>query len=234
MNRFFYIILLIVAVNLLTTKAAEACTPIVELALIFGGYNIMLFFIIIPLKCAAFPFFEKRLDKVKLIIYMLIANIFSSFMGLIMAVPFTTPELLFGFMPVFVIMAYLPAKRLTARFKWKYLTPSLLTIGLTLAIIVTIVLFAIAKEYLGERIIGSYWLFKILYIIVGISISIVLTIVWEEKVIAWLAKKTLKEEVYFLGSVTRANLISLLIVAFFAAMVTIPERLSSEGFLLIR
>ena len=107
MKKYVLILLLLLIVNLLTAVPAEACTPIAELALIFGGYNIILFFIIIPLKCVLFPYFEKRLNRGKLVLYMFLGNIFSSIMGLIMAVPFTSPAILFAFLPVFVFMAYL-------------------------------------------------------------------------------------------------------------------------------
>jgi hypothetical protein len=233
MKPFYKIFILVTVFGLLAARPAEACTPIVELALIFGGYNIMFFFIVIPLKCLFFPYFEKRLPRGKLIVLMLAGNFFSTAMGFIMFIPFTTPLMFPAFLPVFFLMAYFPARRLVSRFKWKFIRPFFLAVIITLAIIITVILFLVAKEFISGGYTGTYWIFKFLYIITGLSISTLLTIVWEETIIARLARKSLGET-YFLGSVSKANLASLFLIALFFAALTIPERLSTGGFLLIR
>lgn len=65
---------------------------------------------------------------------------------------------------------------------------------------------------------------------IALAISIGLTTIWEESVIAHLAPETSQPREFY-GPVLRANLVTMALLMAFAAAKALPGRIGTEGFL---
>src|SRR5258706_166559 len=101
---------------------------------------------------------------------------------------------------------------------------------MTVCLVLSCVLFGVAREIMSPQNIMSYWVLKLLAIYLALVVSIVLTVFWEEWVV-WRLSRSPAGEVSFVQPVIRANLIVLLAVMVVSAGVMIPQRLKNPGFI---
>lgn len=229
-KKILTIISAIIFINVLLAKPVYACEPIIQLVILYG-FSLYFFFLVIPLKCAAFAYYEKKITKKFAVISMLLANIFSTMMGLVFIIPFSGPEVFFPFLLVIILVAYFPSKRLVKHFNLKT-KPILVSVLISFLIIVNLILLQLAQSFMSDNAF-LYWILKFLYIILALSISTGLTILWEEWIISLLAKKySGLENESFMETVTKANLTALFIIALVSAGIMLPKRLSSPNFLI--
>lgn len=233
--RTFYILVILVSFS----KPVFACEPVVPLAYIFSGTlfaagSLLILGGAVLIKALAFIFFEKRLPWYQAMLWMIIANVFSSLIGFGLSLSAAIPTTLLWFLPIVYVISLLPAKRLMI-FKpewslkgWKCQAFAAVVTGLFLA---TWVLFGLAQGVLwSNSSLATYWALKFLYIYSALLLSIALTTLWEEWVISKFVPHSLKNT-SFLLPVLKANLITLFVVMVYAAVMILPERLQSGDFL---
>ncbi len=102
--------------------------------------------------------------------------------------------------------------------------------GFTGAFVLSYFMFALAGNALDHGSYASYWMFKILFTVLAVAVGMMLSTVLEKFAIARLTRKQYGPLSFF-TSVLRANYITLGCVLLFAAVQTLPKRLSSPHFL---
>jgi len=220
--------------------AAHACEPILPLVQLFSGTllypgAVVLLGGTVLLKALAFALFEKRLKWHRAIVLMLVANVLSSLIGLCLSLSAAVPTALLLFLPVVFALSVVPAGRLIAFNPWGYFGGfnRFVLAGLVVVLFVaTWVLFGLAQEVLESQ--GSltvYWLLKFLYVYTALLISIGLTTMWEEWVVAGLARDQAAPS--FLPSVLKANLVTFAVVVTISAAMMLPARLRAHDFLVL-
>jgi hypothetical protein len=225
---------------MLTPASLMACEPMVALALIFLGplhllkISAVLVISIVLAKSLLFAYYERSLSWHKAIVYMCLANLFSTLMGIVASLPFGAPSLIS--IAVVVAVSILPAKRLKQLYptlfiaKWSPISIALLV---AFALYVTMLLFMASQGAVTIRAYGLFWVLKLGYVYVALLISLFLTVFWEEWVIAALAQRPTVSAT-LMKSVFHANLIALLLIMAIAAAIILPMRLNSPDFLVQR
>jgi hypothetical protein len=232
----FNFILVIFIFSFVFIKNAEACTPIAELVILYGGLTYYLAFLtVIPLKCLLFTYYEKDLSLYQKISYMFFGNIFSTIMAGVMFLPaFSSPSIMIFYIPLIIIMSHLPSKRLAELLNLKKSYATLFNVLIFISITITMLFLGLAKNSIYNSNVGQYWVYKVIYVTISILISTFLTILWEDYAISKLYKFSSKTDRSFIMNVATANIYSLFILSLIGALRTLPERLSTSGFLLIR
>lgn len=215
-----------------------ACEPIIPLAKLFGGQDwfarsFLWLSAAVAIKCLAFVFFERRLRWWKAFIFLAIANVISSIVGVFVGIAAGNPPVLFIALPIVYALSIVPAKRLAEHVDWKILknwNASQIAMACPVCIFATWVLFYLAAALVDTRGIALYWLLKFSYICVALFISILLTSLWEEWIVARCAAQK-EQRTSFFASVVRANYVTFAIVLLVAAIEMLPKRLHSRGFL---
>jgi hypothetical protein len=139
------------------------------------------------------------------------------------------PMLLF-LLPLYGL-TYYPMQRLEPRMPSPWLGPNFMSLLALLLFLASFILFFLAQAQLAPD--GSlllYWLLKLAYIYPAPVASLGLTTLCEE----WLVSRwapSIEGQPLFYGSVLRANLVMLLLILGLAAVVTLPRRLATPGFL---
>ena len=226
-----------VGIILLLSSAIYACEPAVplgQLALFPGAIAKSLYLLIatVIVKTIAFVFFEKNLVWWKAILFIFLANIFTTAIGVISAIPLSMTACF----PVVIILsgllAYVPAKGLAQR----YFSPERQRIATNLiAVLMAIISFASGIAFLAAKRsieIGNfqnYWIAKIICVYLGLIFGILITIFYEEWCVAKLAGRK-DVPTPFLTSVTRANLIALLFMMIITAILVIPEKIQNQDY----
>lgn len=236
MTKIYSTLFITLSFFILSIKNAEACTPIAELVILYGGLTYYLAFLtVIPLKCLLFTYYEKDLSLYQKISYMFLGNIFSTVMAIVMFLPaFSSPAIMIFYIPLIIIMSQLPSKRLVELLNLKKSYATLFNFLIFISITTTMLFLGLAKNSIYNSNIGQYWTYKIIYVTISISISTLLTILWEDFAISKLYKFSSKTDKTFIINVATANIYSLFILSLIAALRVLPERLSTSGFLLIR
>jgi hypothetical protein len=218
------------------TFACEPAVPLGQLALFPGAIAKSLYLLAatVLLKAFAFAFLEKTLVWWKAIIFILLANIFSTIVGVVSVIPLSMPSCL----PIFILTFFLsiiPARGLAQRYfpgkqdSKTYIIASILTF-ISFASMIS---FTFAKGAIETGRLGTYWAAKIICVYLGLIFGIVITIFYEE----WLTAKLAKRRDFptpFLTSVTRANLIALLFMMIVTAVVVIPEKIQNQDYGFLR
>ena len=229
--RFIKISCLVVMFSLLP-KSAFACEPLLPLVMIFGFPFYSLFGVVL-IKSLAFVWFEKSLPWNKAIGYMVVANLFSSLIGLCLSLGAAVPTFMI-FVLVFVFaLTVFPAKRFVKENPWGILSnwkPWMLAVIVTGLYFLTFVLFMIAQLHLEKATIVQYWVIKYLYVLSAIIISIALTTFWEE----WAIVKISKNDGNYMTSVLKANLVAFLVIMAILAAIALPKRMRSKDFLIMK
>ncbi len=221
-------------------RPATACEPIIPLVQLFAGSNLishslLALAVAVTIKTILFVSFERRLPWYSAATSMILGNVFSTIIGLLLAIAAGAPLLILPFVVVVFVVSLLPARRLTRFNPWgrfKRINPPGVALGVSLLYLATFFLFAASQGVLFHQGGGpQYWIVKLTYVYVGLAVSLFLTATWEEAVVGIVAGKRV-ETPYFLPSVLRANLYTMLLVFAYATIEVIPRRLASHDFLI--
>jgi hypothetical protein len=227
---------------LLFAGTAAACEPVFPLVQAFTGIMTITMFqglaFLLPLavgvKCLAFAWLQKDLSWKESVGFMLVANIYSSVMGLLAAAASATPILFIISIVVIFWASRVAAGRILRYVNWARATGSISRIALTtiftLCFILTVFLFEAARRPLWKGQYGTYWLWKLGYVTIALTLSIIMTASWEESIVAKLAARKHPDASY-LVPVVRANYVTFGLLFLIAAILIIPTRLRTEGFL---
>lgn len=220
-------------------RTARACEPILPFVQVVGGPGMItqswiILLAAVALKTIVFSVSQKKLSFVRASFLMIIGNVLTTVIGVIAAV-------LIGSEPLFWIGALIvwpicvmPARRFLAVTKrpWlKRFTPVSFAGIMAFALVVSCFLFAISSAFVDSNHLVAYWTWKLAAVYVALIVSILLTAFWEEWVI-WRLSDCSPDYTGYVQPVIRANLIVLLFVMIFAAVVTLPQRLKSPNFLI--
>ena len=214
------------------------CEPVIPVMHVFSGSilakeSLIVLLGAVAIKTAIFAIYEKSIAWYKAVLFMIIANCFSTVVGFSLSIA-VAPYMLPVILPFLFFVCWIPSKRIIAinpggHFSgWNHY-------GLAILVMISVYaswyLFGVAQSAIGSRApLHTYWVLKFVYLYSAIIISFALTTLWEEWVIAGLSKIA-SGKASFLKSVAFANLITLLAVMLYAAAMMLPIRLKSGNFL---
>jgi len=231
-------IIILAGVSLLVPAFLYANEPLVPLIMLFlapttlGGAvfaSLLGFILILIIKCVVF-ILKSDFKSGAAVFYILIANIVSTFVGLVVAMMFTSSDVLLMGIIVLFLVFLLPARRLK-RIKHFAKNPIwFIAFVLTLVTLITVVIFSFMIGYQSSP--HIYWPMKIFLSTLAIIISLVISVLYEESVIAKMYKTRKKEEKSFLTPVLWSNIFATGIIVLIGAIIALPARLKSPDFLI--
>jgi hypothetical protein len=220
----------------LFASPSYACEPIAVWVVIAGPAFLSLTLSglvgAVLIKCVAFSLLDRELPFYQRPLFMFIGNILSSMVGLALALPFAAggDSSVFVFAGVALVLLTIgPSRRLSILLGREGDSTFLITIPYIVCLFGTGALFGMADMALTENMIKTYWLLKLAYVGVAFAISFGITSTVEEWVISVLSRKG--ESPSFMNPVLKANLFAFLLVGAIGAMIMLPKRLHSPGFL---
>jgi MFS family permease len=216
----------------------QANEPIVPLMILFAGPSLLGvvfggvgFFIVVAIKIGVF-FWKSDFRSVHVIWYILVANIFSTFIGLVVSAMFSSS---FAFLPGVVILYFIfliPGRRLRQFRSFQRFSTWSIAFWLLIVTGITVFVFGLMAGYYDMPYI--YWPLKILMATLGITISLIISVLYEEAIIAELYKRQFKKTKSFVQPVLWGNIIGLALFALIGAAIALPQRLRSPDFLIER
>jgi len=216
-----------------------ACTPIVALPLVFIGPTMWGFYatlsaygllIAVVIKCAVF-FWKSDFRNARSIPYIIAANVISTLIGFMIAWSVSFFLVVVIALPISFFLFRATAKMFRKYRFFKEKKPNFVAGSLTGLFFLTIVLFGVAIEIQSSSLF-AYWIVKVLFSILGVGFSLLISVVYEESVIASLYLGYKKEQKSFIEPVLWGNVISLLVVIGLAVIRVLPERFASPDFLI--
>lgn len=231
-------IIILVGVSLLVPAFLYANEPLIPLIMLFlapttlGGAafaSLLGFVLILIIKCVVF-ILKSDFKSGAVVFYILIANIVSTFVGLVVAVMFTSSDVLLMGIIVLFLVFLLPARRLKQIKHFGKNSTWFIAFVLTLVTLITVVIFSFMIGYQSSP--HIYWPMKIFLSTLAIIISLVISVLYEEAVIAKLYKMRKKEEKSFLRPVIWSNIVAVGIIVLIGAIIALPARLKSPDFLI--
>jgi len=219
---------------------ARACTPIPQLMIIFvgpapwGAYalkSLLGLLFVVSIKSILFGYKEKSLKYLVAVLFMFIANIFSTLPGIVGVIITAIPIFWIFTIPLLYFLFKIPSKYISRHFENDKITANRVNVGMILFTIISIVFFFISQSFVEIDNI-AYWVLKIIFTTLGVSVGLAITIGFEEAVICWLEKQVNKEDKSFIQSVIWANVWSMFIAAGISAAVILPKRFESADFLI--
>ena len=215
--------------------ANEPLVPLIMLFLApttFGGAvfaSFIGFLLILIVKSIVF-IIKSDFKKIRAVLYIIIANIVSTLVGTVVAVMFTSADILFMGIIVLFLVFLLPARRLKHFKRFEKNSTWFIAFALTLITLITVVIFSFMIGYQASP--HVYWPLKIILSTIAIIISLLISVLYEEAVIAKLYKLQTKEEKSFLIPVLWSNIIGVGVVVLVGAIIALPARLKSPDFLI--
>jgi hypothetical protein len=215
--------------------ANEPLVPLIMLFLApttFGGAafaSFLGFLLILLVKCIVF-ILKSDFKTIRAVLYVLIANVVSTLVGTVVAMMFTSSDVLFMGIIVLFLVFLLPARRLKRYKRFEKNSTWFIAFALTLITLITVVIFSFMIGYQASP--HIYWLMKVLLSTIAIVISLLISVVYEEAVIAKFYKLQTKEEKSFLIPVLWSNIIGVGVVVLIGAIIALPARLKSPDFLI--
>ena len=229
-------------ITLSTPGVARACEPIVPLTQLIGGSGIagpMLLersiawlLVAVTIKSVAFALFEHRLLWSQALLFMLIGNVLSTVPGLLAAMFAGALQLLA--LPVIFALGIVAEHRISRLpgHEKRYRPPRRgIAFAFTVTFIFSVFLFYMAGTALDDRRFASYWIFKLLFSTLAVTLGMAISTVLEECVIARVARKVHGEERSYFTPVLRANYITLALVLLVTAVHILPDRFASPHFI---
>lgn len=216
---------------------ARACEPVVPFmqvvapTLALSGSLLMLALAVV-VKSVLFAAFEPSLPRLQAAWRMLLGNVLTSIVGLLVAAMIANIGAWIIGVPLVALLCWLPARRLVqvSPLAWlRRVSPAMMAVLLTLALLVSCVLFAGGRGALDRHRIFLYWSFKLVAIFMALFASVSLTTIWEEWVIWRLSARPAGRS--FFAAALRANLYVLILVLAVPAAMILPKRLKSPDFL---
>lgn len=215
--------------------ANEPLVPLIMLFLApttFGGAafaSLLGFLLIVIVKCVVF-IIKSDFKRIRAVLYVLIANVVSTLIGTVVAVMFTSSDILFMGIIILFLVFLLPARRLKHFKRFEKNSTWFIAFALTLITLVTVVIFSFMIGYQASP--HVYWPLKIILSTIAIIISLLISVLYEEAVIARLYKLQTKEEKSFLIPVLWSNIIGVGVIVLIGAIIALPARLKSPDFLI--
>ncbi len=228
----------IISFMLLVPAFLYANEPLIPLIMLFlapttlGGAafaSFLGFLIILLVKCIVF-ILKSDFKTIRAVFYVLIANVVSTFVGLVVAVMFTSSDVLLMGIIVLFLVFLLPARRLKRIKHFGKNSTWFMAFVLTLVTLITVVIFSFMIGYQSSP--HIYWPMKIFLSTLAIVISILISVLYEEAVIAKLYKIQKKEEKSFLTPVLWSNIIGVGVIVLIGAIIALLARLKSPDFLI--
>lgn len=228
----------IISFMLLVPVFLFANEPLIPLIMLFlapttlGGAafaSLLGFILILIIKYVVF-ILKSDFKSGAVVFYILIANIVSTFVGLVVAMMFTSSDVLLMGIIVLFLVFLLPARRLKRIKHFGKNSTWFMAFVLTLVTLITVVIFSFMIGYQASP--HIYWPMKIFLSTIAIIISLLISVLYEEAVIAKLYKIQKKEEKSFLIPVIWSNIVAVGIIVLIGAIVALPTRLKSPDFLI--
>jgi hypothetical protein len=212
-----------------------ACEPIVPMVMLYSGTTLfgaialksgIGLLIAVVIKCLVF-YWKSDFKNFRAIGYMSLGNVYSTIPGILLGMTFSVPTLILLAYPILLIPAhnmreYKPFRRLgtfgSAAILFALLFISLFVFGVAMS----------AQE--GPA--TGYWALKVLYCILAVGISFIISVVCEDRVITFLYARKYKTQKSFLDAVIWANIAVFLVIFGIGAAIALPQRLASPNFLI--
>jgi len=212
-----------------------ACEPIVPMAMLYSGTTLfgaialksaIGLLLAVLIKCLVF-YWKSDFKNVRAIGYTILANIYSTIPGILLGMTFSVPTLILLAYPILLIPShnmkeYKPFRRLgtfgSAGVLFVLMVASLFVFGAAMS----------AQE--GPA--AGYWGLKVLYCILAVGISFIISVVCEDRVITYLYTRKYKTQKSFLDAVIWANIAVFLVSFGIGAAIALPQRLASPNFLI--
>jgi hypothetical protein len=230
---------------LLSPSTGWSCEPVLPLFQLLTSSSILgpgiltqsLFWLLvaIALKSAVFVWFEKRLSWRQAAGFMLLANVFSTIPGMLLAAftaSGTGSGILIG-LPVVFALGWMVQRRighLPQASRWPRVTGGGAMLAFGAFSIASMVLYYTTQDMLSADNYRAYWIFKFIFVTLVACTGIIISAVLEECIIAWLARKS-PGHLSFYVSVFRANYVTLGAILLVAAVKILPQRLHSPHFI---
>lgn len=232
--KWYWWISAISLLSLMIPLKAQACEPIAVFTILAGPafftLSLTVLLTVVLIKCISFGLFERRIPFAWGFLDMFLANVVSTFVGILLAVPSPGLLLFLILLPV-TASALFPTKRFAVLLlgiqEKKAFTLLFPVIG---GMILSLILFTVANQIVNTGINSVYWILKLAYIAVAFIISIGITTIYEEWIISRMHKPQVGKPHYFM-TVFSANLMAFLLSGGIAAAYMLPKRLASPSFL---
>jgi hypothetical protein len=215
--------------------SASACEPIVPFVKAVGGPGFLtvafvILGVVVLLKSATFARFQQKLTFTRALLWMLVANVVTSIVGVVVTAMIDSGAAMFIGIPLVWALCLLPAQRLIesspltplARF-----TPGQVAFGITLVLVFSYLLLLISRTVHDSDTFLRYWLFKLPTVFAALVVGLVLTAFWEEWIV-WRLSRSGDDDFGFVRPVIRSNLIVLAAVLLISVGVIVPKRLRNS------
>jgi len=219
--------------------ALMGCEPIFPLMKVVAGPSwlvpsLQVLCVIVLIKALLFAVLQRGLKRWLAVIYMFLANVLSTVVGIVVAVALGgVPVLWLIFIPVIWGLSLLPAKRLrlvAVNSRIRACPTAALAAIMTILLVASAFVFWLGQGAAGSNQLVLYWLLKVLYIWIALGISLLITVFWEEWAVASLASGSGAPGT-FIDPVFRANAVALALAAIFGAISIWPARLQAADHL---
>jgi len=239
MRVFFALLVVLVVAGSAVT--ASACEPILPLAQLLSGAAVgapwitgSLFMLgaAVAIKCAAFVFFEPRLRWREAVLFMLLANVYSTVPGVLVASCTGSISGVVLALPIVFILGRMAAGRpgLLSRKAPRAWSGGRAVLAFIAFFYFSMFAFLLAQNALDKNRFGDYWVLKFIFVGMSVTAGIAISTVLEEWAVSRFARKS-HGDLSFYPSVLRANYITLGTVLLVAAIQILPKRLNSPHFL---
>jgi len=229
--------LLVLGLSLLVPNAAMACEPVLPFMQVMVpaslSDSIFVLVVAVVLKSMLFAVFERRLPRLRAAWRMFLGNVLTTFVGVLVAMMVAKgPDVWLVAVPMVYLLCWLPSRRLVkaAQLAWLARSSRAAVAGImTCALLASCILFMAGQGALETHKLVLYWIIQLAAIFLALVASMTLTTVWEEWVIWRLSSRP--DGTGFFASALRANLYVCLLLMLVPAVLILPKRLHSPGFL---
>ncbi|NDF00419.1 MAG: hypothetical protein EB034_19440, partial [Verrucomicrobia bacterium] len=126
--------------------SAAACTPVVQLAVIYAGPGVVAIASLgatVLFKSVAFAFLERRLRWFEAIGYLCLGNVVTTVIGILLLIPPTIPVFGLAIFPLVYFLSRIPAARVVQISRWRWasrLQPDHVAWGMVTLVVVSTIL----------------------------------------------------------------------------------------------
>jgi len=212
-----------------------ACEPIVPMAMLYSGTTLfgaialksgIGLLLAVLVKCLVF-YWKSDFKNVRAISYMILANVYSTIPGILLGITFSVPMLILLAYPILLLPShnmkeYRPFRRLG----------TFGSAGVLFALLLISFVVFLAAMGAQEGPAAGYWGLKVLYCILAVGISFIISVVCEDRVITYFYTRKYKTQKTFLDAVLWANIAVFLVSFGIGAAIALPQRLASPNFLI--
>jgi len=182
--------------------------------------------IAVVIKCLVF-YWKSDFKNVRVIGYMILANVYSMIPGILLGMTFAVPTLILLAYPILLIPSHNMKEYKSFRRLGTFGSAGVLFVLLLISFVVFL-----AAMGAQEGPAAGYWGLKVLYCILAVGISFIISVVCEDRVITYLYTRKYKTQKSFLDAVLWANIAVFLVIFGIGAAIALPQRLASPNFLI--